>query len=54
MEVIYLQFIHDTGKLALDEKENSNWLPEPSEFCNVDREDGPVSKQGTVGIRRDQ
>jgi len=24
MEVIYLQFIHDTGKVVLDEKENSD------------------------------
>ena len=54
MEVSYLKFIHDTGKLTLDEKENSNRLPEKSEFCNVDREDGPVTKQGTIGIGRDQ
>ena len=54
MEVIYLLFIHDTGKLALDEKKNSTWLPEQSEFGNVDREDGPVTKQGTIGIGRDQ
>ena len=35
-----------TGKLVLDEKGNSDWLPEESEFCNTDREDRPVTKQG--------
>ena len=42
----YLLASFYTSKLVLDEKGNSDWLPEQSEFRHTDRKDRPVTKQG--------
>ena len=36
---------HYKGNLIQDEQKNSDWFSERSEFCNMERLDGPVTKQ---------